>query len=149
MALPRTYESQNCSIARSLEVVGDRWTLLVIRSAFEGVRRFDDFQDVLGVARNVLTDRLNRLCDEGIMRRVPYQVRPERHEYRLTRKGVELWPAMMTLLMWGDRHYAPEGAPVIVGHRGCDGTLTTRFTCSSCGSHLGPGDVEPRPGPGA
>ncbi|MCP9968410.1 helix-turn-helix transcriptional regulator [Actinomadura madurae] len=111
MALPRTYESQNCSIARSLEVVGDRWTLLVIRSAFEGVRRFDDFQDVLGVARNVLTDRLNRLCDEGIMRRVPYQVRPERHEYRLTRKGVELWPAMMTLLMWGDRHYAPEGAP--------------------------------------
>ncbi|MCQ0007623.1 winged helix-turn-helix transcriptional regulator [Actinomadura madurae] len=91
MALPRTYESQNCSIARSLEVVGDRWTLLVIRSAFEGVRRFDDFQDVLGVARNVLTDRLNRLCDEGIMRRVPYQVRPERHEYRLTRKGVELW----------------------------------------------------------
>lgn len=149
MALPRTYESQNCSIARSLEVVGDRWTLLVIRSAFEGVRRFDDFQDVLGVARNVLTDRLNRLCDEGIMRRVPYQERPERHEYRLTRKGVELWPAMMTLLMWGDRHYAPEGAPVIIGHRGCEGTLTRRFTCSACDSHLEPGDVEPRLGPGA
>ena len=77
MALPRTYESQNCSIARALEIVGDRWTLLVIRSAFEGVRRFDDFQDALGVARNVLTDRLTRLCDEGIMRRVPYQERPE------------------------------------------------------------------------
>jgi DNA-binding HxlR family transcriptional regulator len=149
VALPRTYESQNCSIARSLEVVGDRWTMLVIRSAFEGIRRFDDFQDVLGVARNVLTDRLNRLCDEGIMRRVPYQERPERHEYRLTRKGVELWPTMMTLLMWGDRHYAPGGAPVIVGHRGCDGTLTRQFTCTSCGADLEPTDVEPRPGPGA
>ncbi|MWA06855.1 transcriptional regulator [Actinomadura sp. LD22] len=149
MALPRTYESQNCSIARALEVVGDRWTLLVIRSAFEGVRRFDDFQDALGVARNVLTDRLTRLCDEEIMRRVPYQERPERYEYRLTRKGVELWPAMMTLLMWGDRHYAPDGPPVIVGHRGCGGTLTPRFTCDSCGATLGPGDVDTRPGPGA
>ncbi|MBO2465293.1 winged helix-turn-helix transcriptional regulator [Actinomadura violacea] len=149
MALPRTYESQNCSIARALEIVGDRWTLLVIRSAFEGVRRFDDFQDALGVARNVLTDRLTRLCDEGIMRRVPYQERPERHEYRLTRKGVELWPAMMTLLMWGDRHYAPDGPPMIVGHRGCPGSLTAGFTCDSCGAVLGPGDVDPRPGPGA
>ncbi|GGV16224.1 winged helix-turn-helix transcriptional regulator [Actinomadura sp. LOL_016] len=149
MALPRTYESQNCSIARSLEVVGDRWTLLIIRSAFEGVRRFDDFQDALGVARNILTDRLTRLCDEEIMRRVPYQERPERYEYRLTRKGVELWPAMMTLLLWGDRHYAPDGAPVIVGHRGCAGSLTTRFTCDACGAPLGPGDVEPREGPGS
>ncbi|MFD0902456.1 winged helix-turn-helix transcriptional regulator [Actinomadura sediminis] len=149
MALPRTYDSQNCSIARSLEVVGDRWTLLIIRSAFEGIRRFDDFQDVLGVARNILTDRLTRLCDEGIMRRVPYQERPERYEYRLTRKGVELWPAMMTLLLWGDRHYAPDGAPVIVGHRGCAGTLTLGFTCDACGAHLGPTDVEPRRGPGA
>ncbi|HEY8482479.1 MAG TPA: helix-turn-helix domain-containing protein [Spirillospora sp.] len=149
MALPRTYESQNCSIARALEVVGDRWTLLVIRSAFEGVRRFDDFQDALGVARNVLADRLGRLCAEGLMRRVPYQERPERFEYRLTRKGVELWPAMMTLLMWGDRYYAPGGPPVIVGHRGCDGALTPGFTCSSCGASLGPTDVEARPGPGA
>ena len=149
MALPRTYESQNCSVARSLEVVGDRWTMLVIRSAFQGVRRFDDFQDELGVARNVLADRLGRLCDEGIMRRVPYQVRPERYEYRLTRKGVELWPAVMTLLLWGDRHYAPDGPPLIVGHRGCAGVLTPRLTCSSCGAQLGPTDVDPRPGPAA
>ncbi|QXJ22829.1 helix-turn-helix transcriptional regulator [Actinomadura graeca] len=144
MALPRTYESQNCSIARSLEVVGDRWTLLVIRSAFEGVRRFDDFQAALGVARNVLTERLTRLCDEGVMRRVPYQDRPERFEYRLTRKGVELWPAMMTLLMWGDRHYAPDGPPLVIGHQGCPGALTPRFTCDTCDAPLGPGDVEPR-----
>ncbi|WP_433331480.1 winged helix-turn-helix transcriptional regulator [Spirillospora sp. CA-294931] len=149
MALPRTYETQNCSIARSLEVVGDRWTMLVIRSSFEGLRRFDDFQDALGVARNVLADRLNRLCEEGIMRRVRYQDRPARYEYKLTRKGVELWPAMMILLMWGDRHYAPGGPPVIIGHRGCEGILTERLTCGACGASLDPHEVEPRPGPGS
>ncbi|MBA9002424.1 MULTISPECIES: winged helix-turn-helix transcriptional regulator [Thermomonospora] len=147
--LPRTYETQNCSIARALEVVGDRWTLLVIRSAFEGVRRFDDFTEHLGVARNVLTDRLNRLCDEGILRKHRYSERPERHEYRLTRKGVELWPTIMTLLKWGDRYYAADGPPVVVRHRGCDGALTERLTCDSCGAPLGPTDVEAHPGPGA
>ena len=147
--LPRTYESQNCSVARALEVVGDRWTLLILRSAFEGVRRFDDFQEALGVARNVLTDRLTRLCDEGLFRRVRYQERPDRYEYRLTRKGVELWPAVMSLLLWGDRHYAPKGPPVVVAHRGCDGALTDRFVCDSCGAPLGPNDVKARPGPGA
>ncbi|MDL4773696.1 MULTISPECIES: winged helix-turn-helix transcriptional regulator [Thermomonosporaceae] len=149
MALPRTYASQNCSVARSLEVVGDRWTMLVIRSAFEGVRRFDDFQDALGVARNVLADRLGRLCDEGVLRRVPYQERPERYEYRLTRKGVELWPTIMTLLHWGDRHYAPDGPPAVIVHRGCGGAMGERLTCASCGARLEPSDVEPRPGPGA
>ncbi|MCW2888098.1 MAG: transcriptional regulator, HxlR family [Streptosporangiaceae bacterium] len=147
--LPRTYETQNCSIARSLEIVGDRWTMLIIRSAFEGVRRFDDYQEVLGVARNVLTDRLGRLCDEGIVRKVRYQERPDRYEYRLTRKGVELWPAMMSLLLWGDRHYADEGPPVIITHRGCGGRLTTTLTCDSCGASLGPTEIEPVPGPGA
>jgi DNA-binding HxlR family transcriptional regulator len=149
VALPRTYETQNCSIARSLEVVGDRWTMLVLRSAFEGVRRFDDYQDALGVARNVLTDRLTRLCDEGVLRRVRYQERPDRHEYRLTRKGVELWPVMMTLLKWGDRHYAPEGPPMIIGHAGCTGALTDDLTCDACGVRLRPNDVIARPGPGA
>lgn len=147
--LPRTYESQNCSIARSLEIVGDRWTLLVIRSAFEGVRRFDDFQEALGVARNVLTDRLARLCEEGIMRRHRYQERPDRFEYRLTRKGVGLWPAMMSLLLWGDTHYAENGPPVFVQHTGCGGRLTTALTCDACGRSLGPTDIEPVPGPGA
>jgi DNA-binding HxlR family transcriptional regulator len=147
--LPRTYESQNCSIARALEVVGDRWTLLVIRSAFEGVRRFDDFQEVLGVARNVLTDRLARLCDEGIMRRTRYQERPDRYEYRLTRKGVQLWPTMMSLLLWGDEYYAESGPPVLIEHRGCGGRLTTALTCGSCGRSLGPAEIEPVPGPGA
>jgi DNA-binding HxlR family transcriptional regulator len=149
VALPRTYDTQNCSIARSLEVVGDRWTMLVLRTAFEGVRRFDDFQDSLGVARNVLTDRLSRLCDEGVLRRVRYQERPDRYEYRLTRKGVELWPVMMTLLKWGDRHYAPDGPPMVIAHAGCTGTMTDDLTCDVCGSHLRPNDVEARPGPGA
>ncbi|GLZ08812.1 transcriptional regulator [Actinomadura sp. NBRC 104412] len=149
MALPRTYETQNCSIARALEVVGDRWTMLVLRTAFEGIRRFDDYQDRLGVARNVLTDRLSRLCDEGLLRRVRYQERPDRYEYRLTRKGVELWPVMMTLMMWGDRHYAPDGPPLLVTHADCGGALTEDLTCGSCGVRLGPKDVETRPGPGA
>jgi DNA-binding HxlR family transcriptional regulator len=147
--LPRTYDNQNCSIARALEVVGDRWTMLVIRSAFEGVRRFDDFQSVLGVARNVLTDRLTRLCDEGILRRVRYQERPERYEYRLTRKGVGLWPAMMALLIWGDRHYAENGPPMIVIHSGCGGEMTERLSCSACGVALQPNEVSAVPGPGA
>jgi DNA-binding HxlR family transcriptional regulator len=147
--LPRTYDSQNCSIARALEVVGDRWTLLVIRTAFEGVRRFDDFQTELGLARNVLTDRLNRLCDEGIMRRVRYQERPDRYEYRLTRKGVGLWPAMMSLLMWGDRHYAEDGPPTIVVHSGCGGAMTERLTCAACGVALQPNEVDAVPGPGS
>ncbi|MCW2914924.1 MAG: transcriptional regulator, HxlR family [Actinomycetia bacterium] len=147
--LPRTYDSQNCSIARSLEIVGDRWTMLVIRTALEGVRRFDDFQETLGIARNVLTDRLIRLCDEGILRKVRYQERPDRYEYRLTRKGVELWPAMMSLLLWGDRHYADDGPPLIIAHRGCGGRLTTELKCDSCGASIGPADVEPIPGPGA
>ena len=109
--LPRTYEDQNCSIARALEVLGDRWTILVMREAFMRVRRFDDFQRNLGVARNVLTDRLGRLVDEGILERVPYQERPARFEYRLTEKGLDLWPIMMALLQWGDRHYPAEAGP--------------------------------------
>ena len=148
--LPRTYENQVCSVARALEVLGDRWTLLVLRDAFTRIRRFEDFQRNLGVARNVLTDRLNRLVDEGILKRVPYQERPVRFEYRLTEKGRELWPVMMTLMQWGDRHYAePEGPPVVVRHRDCGGTVTDHLSCSKCGAELTPYDVEPTAGPGA
>jgi DNA-binding HxlR family transcriptional regulator len=139
--LPRTYDNQFCSIARTLEVIGDRWTLLVIRDAFLGVRRFEDFQKSLGVARNVLTDRLNRLVEEGILRRRLYQERPERYEYRLTRKGVELWPAMMTMMKWGDRYVYPESHPRLVLHKDCGGEIDERLHCSKCGAELGPTDV--------
>jgi DNA-binding HxlR family transcriptional regulator len=148
--LPRTYDTQVCSIARALEVLGDRWTLLVLRDAFKRVRRFEDFQRNLGVARNVLTDRLNRLVEEDILRRVPYQERPVRFEYRLTDKGLALWPVMMTLLQWGDRYYlAPDGPPVVVRHRDCGGEVTEHLTCAACGAELGPRDVVAEPGPGA
>ena len=146
--LPRTYEDQKCSIARTLEVLGDRWTMLVMRDAFLRVRRFEDFQRELGVARNVLADRLNRLVEEGILERVRYQDRPARFEYRLTEKGIDLWPVMMTMMQWGDRYYAPEGRPRIIRHRGCGGELTDHLKCSKCGAELGARDVAPEPGPG-
>lgn len=148
--LPRTYDNQVCSIARALEVLGERWTLLVLRESFRRVRRFEDFQRNLGVARNVLTDRLHRLVDEGILERVPYQERPVRSEYRLTEKGLGLWPVIMALLQWGDSYYAqPDGPPVIVRHRDCGGEVTRHLTCSKCGAELGPRDVRGEPGPGA
>jgi DNA-binding HxlR family transcriptional regulator len=148
--LPRTYETQVCSIARSLEVLGDRWTLLILRDAFLSVRRFEDFQRRLGVARNVLTDRLNRLVEDDVLQRVAYHERPVRFEYRLTEKGLDLWPVMMTLLQWGDRYYLePSGAPVVVRHRECGGQVTRQLTCDKCGAELGPSDVVTEPGPGA
>jgi DNA-binding HxlR family transcriptional regulator len=148
--LPRTYDNQVCSIARALEVLGERWTLLVLRDAFRRVRRFEDFQRNLGVARNVLTDRLNRLVEEGILERVPYQERPVRFEYRLTDKGIELWPVIMTLLQWGDRYYAdPNGPPLVIRHKDCGGELTDHLMCTKCGAELGPRDVRAEPGTGA
>jgi DNA-binding HxlR family transcriptional regulator len=111
--LRRDYEGQECSIARALEVVGERWTLLIVRDALLGLRRFDEFQASLGIARNVLTDRLNRLVDEGILERVRYCERPERFEYHLTRKGHELNIALAGLRQWGDR-YLSEKPPQIV-----------------------------------
>src|SRR5262249_52054022 len=98
--------SLNCSIARTLDVVGERWTLLVLRDAFNGVRRFEDFPASLPLARNVLTDRLQTLVEHGILQRRRYQERPPRYEYRLTEKGFELYPVLIALLQWGDRHLA-------------------------------------------
>src|SRR6266568_3948898 len=106
--LKRDYEGQNCSVARTLEVVGERWTLLIVRDAFLGLRRFEQFQESLGIARNVLTDRLNRLVEEGILERVRYSERPERYEYRLTQKGRELNLALTALRQWGDRHLSEK-----------------------------------------
>ena len=110
--LPNDYEGQNCSIARALEVVGERWTLLIIRDALLGLRRFDQFQESLGIARNVLTDRLNRLVEEGILERVRYCERPQRYEYRLTTKGRDLAVTLAGLRQWGDK-YLSEKPPWI------------------------------------
>lgn len=147
--LPRSYEGQVCSIARTLEVVGDRWTLLVVRDALRGTRRFEDFRTALGIAHNVLADRLGRLTEAGILERVRYQTRPDRYEYQVTEQGLALWPVIMSLLLYGDTYFAPDGPPLLTRHRGCGGRLTPALTCDRCGASLGPADVELRPGPGA
>ena len=135
--LPRTYDNQVCSVARALEAIGDRWTMLVIRDAFHGVSRFDDFQQRLGIARNVLTDRLGRLTDEGILAKHAYQERPERFEYRLTEKGLDLFPVLMSLMKWGDRHAPNEdGPPLVVVHRDCGGEIDARLRCERCGESI-------------
>ena len=116
--LGRTYEGQNCSVAKSLELIGERWTMLVVREVFLGNRRFDEIATRLDIARNVLTTRLARLVDEGVLEKVRYQERPERFEYRLTEKGIDLWPIMVSLIQYGDRYYAPEGPPMILQAQG-------------------------------
>jgi DNA-binding HxlR family transcriptional regulator len=147
--LRRDYSNQRCSLAGTLELIGERWTLLIIRNAFLGIRRFDDHQEALGIARNVLQARLERLVEEGIMRRERYQERPERYEYRLTKKGVELWPVLVALMQWGDRHVYPEGAPLVLQHKDCGGGVDPHRRCDRCGAELEAWDVEPGFGPGA
>ena len=144
--LPSTYDGQHCSIARSLELLGERWTLLVIREAFLGTRRFEGFTERLDIARNVLTTRLTRLVDEGVLEKVRYQERPERFEYRLTEKGVDLWPIIVALLQYGDRYYAPGGPPVILRHRGCGGEIDSHRYCAKCGQRLSARDSMAVPG---
>jgi DNA-binding HxlR family transcriptional regulator len=112
--LNRDYEGQEyCGVARSLEIVGERWTLLIVRDAFLGMRRFEEFQEDLGIARNVLTDRLNRLVEEEIFERVLYSERPERYEYRLTKKGRDLSLALTALRQWGDEYLTEKPARVL------------------------------------
>ena len=147
--LGRTYEGQNCSVAKSLELIGERWTMLVVREVFLGNRRFDEMAARLDIARNVLTNRLQRLVEEGVLEKVRYQERPERFEYRLTEKGIDLWPVMVSLIQFGDRYYAPEGPPLILMHKDCGGTVDSHRICSVCGERLSARAVTARPGPGA
>lgn len=148
--LPRDYATQNCSIARVLEIVGDRWTILVVRSALAGgSTRFDDFRQRLAIADNVLSDRLSRLTEEGILERRQYQDRPVRHEYVVTEKGRELWPILVAMVEWGDRYHAPNGPPRILYHAECGGEVRQHLTCAHCGDPVPPAEIATRPGPGA
>jgi len=148
--LQRDYPEQVCSIARSLEVIGERWTLLILRDAVLGIERFEDFQDKLGIASNVLTNRLKLLCDEGVLDRLPDPKRPGRPRYALTDKGRELAPALIVLMKWGDRHYpTPGGPPRLTLHIGCGGNVGADFRCERCGRHLGRDEIEFPLGPGA
>ena len=150
MPLGTTYENQVCSIAGTLGVVGDRWTLLIVRDVMLGLRRFDELQSDLGVARNVLQVRLERLVADGILERARYQERPERFEYRLTEKGLDLWPVLVSLLQWGDAHAPTEaGPPVLLEHRDCGGAVDAHRVCARCGERLDARDAIAMPGPGA
>lgn len=142
--------SEPCSLARALAIVGDRWTLLILRDAFLKVRRFDDFHARLGIARRILAARLTALVDAGILDRQPYQARPVRHEYRLTQKGLELYPVLLSLVHWGDRHCADaDGPPMLHRHKACGHDFRGVLTCSECGEAVEPRAVEPRPAAGA
>lgn len=132
----------DCSIAHALDQVGEWWSLLIIRDCFFGFTRFEQFQRRLGIARNVLSDRLESLTGSGILERTEYQARPRRFEYRLTAKGRDLFPVLMTLRQWGDR-WATEGAPPItVEHRGCGQIGDALLHCSECGERLSDRDVK-------
>lgn len=139
-----------CSIARSVAVIGDRWTLMILRDCFLGVRRFEAFHECLGISRTIVAERLKLLVAEGVLRRVPYQENPPRHEYRLTEKGLELHPVVMAIVHWGDRHYAGQaGPPLLHRHKACGHDFHPVQTCSECGEGLDARSVETRPGPGA
>ena len=137
--------AERCSVARSVAVIGDRWTLMLLRDCFLGVRRFEDFERRLGISRSIIADRLKTLTDEGVLRRDVYQDRPVRHEYRLTEKGLALHPVIMAIVHWGDVHYAGEaGPPLIHRHKACGCDFTPVQTCSECGETVAARDVEVR-----
>jgi DNA-binding HxlR family transcriptional regulator len=140
---------ENCSIARTLAVIGDRWAMLILRDAFLRIRRFDDFQKDLGISKQRLSEQLKKLVDEGVLTKSEYQSSPPRFEYRLTAKGVDLYPVLMAMVNWGDKYMDKgKGAPMVYRHTTCGKHFTTRVTCSECGEPVNPRDVRPEIGPG-
>jgi DNA-binding HxlR family transcriptional regulator len=138
-----------CSVARSLSVVGDRWTLLIVRDAFLGRCRFEDFQSSLGITRHLLTERLRKLEEHGILKRIAYQEKPTRYDYRLTEKGVDLYPILLSLVRWGDRWMAGgQGPPMLYRHRGCGQVATPALHCPECREPVTARDITARSGPG-
>lgn len=143
--LDRDYPDQVCSIARALEVIGQRWSLLILRDVFLGRCRFDEICASTGITRSVLTARLGHLVEEGVLARRQYQQRPERFEYHLTEKGVALLPVLAHLMRWGDRYYAePGGPPMLLEHRDCGGQLQDALCCDRCDKALGAADIRAR-----
>ncbi|MGC1215742.1 MAG: helix-turn-helix domain-containing protein, partial [Micromonospora sp.] len=135
---------ENCTIARAMAILGERWTLVVLREVFNGIRRFDDMRIRTGIPRQVLTNRLATLVEQGVLRREPYREPGSRlrHEYRLTEKGLDLWPVLVAVLGWGDRYLAdPDGSPHSVGHRGCGAEVHVELRCTAGHELSGPRDV--------
>lgn len=140
----------NCSIAKTLDVVGEWWTLLIVRDALRGTQRFEDFQASLGIARSVLVARLSRLTEEGVLQRVAYQDHPPRYEYHLTDKGRSLAPVIAALLQWGDTWApGPDGPPTLIIHESCGHSAKLTLACPHCGTELSPGSTRIVPGPGS
>lgn len=135
---------QHCSIARTLAVVGDRWTLMILRDLFLGATRFESIRENLGISRTILTDRLNLLQAEGVISRQAYQQKPLRHKYKLTKKGIDLFPVMMGLVRWGDTYYSDEsGPPMVHRHQKCGQLFTPVLACSECGEPISPFETTP------
>lgn len=134
---PSDFSEMDCSIARTLGLIGERWSLLVLRDAFYGLKRFEDFQHDLGIARNVLADRLKKLVDHGLLERRLYEDRPPRYEYRLTLKGRDLLPVLLSLMRWGDRwESSSDEPPVELIHTSCGNATHPVSSCAHCGDEL-------------
>ena len=143
-------DGEACSLARTVSVIGDRWTLLILRDCFLRVRRFEEFQARLGITRPILADRLRKLVKDFVLAKVPYQERPLRYEYRLTQKGLDLYPIVMSIVHWGDVHMSGrKGRPLLHQHASCGKTFDPVMTCSQCGEPLDPRQVHVHRGPGA
>lgn len=145
-------DTANCSIQRTLAVIGEKWTILVLREAFNGVRRFDQIREHTGMSDATLSDRLRNLVQAGVLEAKPYQEpgRRTRHEYRLTAKGRDLYPVLISLLQWGDRYCAePEGPAVVVAHEGCDDPVHAVVECAAGHRLTSASDSYTAPGPGA
>jgi DNA-binding HxlR family transcriptional regulator len=142
-----SWDRSRCSVAGALAVVGEKWSLLVLREAFLGVRRFADFQANLGAPKAVLSDRLATLVEQGILRRVPYQAEGERqrHEYRLTEKGIDLYPTLVALMQWGDKYLGEGRAPLELEHRDCGAAVRLALVCDAGHQLSGARDVRPVP----
>lgn len=143
-----SFSEMNCSVAQCLEVIGEWWTMLIVRDAFLGVTRFEDFHERLGISRNVLNQRLGHLVDAGVLERVPYCEHPPRYDYRLTAKGKDLWPVLTAMRQWGDAWEAPDGPPLEIVHRTCGHVAHVVTTCSECGEAMALRDVKAVAGPG-
>jgi len=145
----KSFADMHCSVAQCLEVVGEWWSMLILRDVFLGVTRFDDLQKRLGIARNILNQRLNHLVEAGVLKKVIYSDHPPRYDYRLTAKGRDLWPVLTAMRQWGDRHAAPDGPPLQLVHETCGHLSDAVMACSACGERLEARDVRAVPGPGA
>ena len=138
-----------CSIARALDVIGDRWSILILRDTFRGIRRFAEIQRDLAIPKAVLSDRLTSLVAAGVLERRQYMEHPPRHEYRLTDMGRQLSPVLVGLMQWGDRWLGDGQAPTVLVHEPCGTEVDLRFRCDTCNRGFGPTEIEGHPGPGA